>query len=99
MSAFATLLQRCTDVALAAFGQPAVTVNGQPVEAVFDDGFALGTVGIGMAARGPALTLRTSDLTGEPVGQAATVGATAYVVAAHEPDGTGMSVLMLERAA
>jgi len=98
MAAFDTLLQRCAEAALAAFGTPAITVNGQPVEAVFDNGFALGGVGIGMAARGPALTLRTADIAAEPVGQAATVGATAYVVAAHEPDGTGMSVLMLERA-
>jgi hypothetical protein len=32
------------------------------------------------------------------VGQAVSVNAVAYTVAAHEPDGTGVSVLMLERA-
>jgi hypothetical protein len=74
------------------------TVNGQAVRGIFDNGFALGAVGIGMAGTQPTLRLRTADVTADPVGQAVSVNAVAYTVAAHEPDGTGVSVLMLERA-
>ena len=74
------------------------TVNGQAVRGIFDNGFALGAVGIGMAGTQPTLRLRTADVTADPVGQAVSVNAVAYTVAAHEPDGTGMSMLMLERA-
>lgn len=75
------------------------TVAGQAVRGIFDNGFALGSVGVtGIAGAQPALTLPSSVLGGEPVGQAVTINAVAYTVAAHEPDGTGMSRLLLERA-
>jgi hypothetical protein len=74
------------------------TVNGAAVRGIFDNGFALGAVGIGMAGTQPTLRLRTADVAADPVGQAVVVGAVSYTVAAHEPDGTGVSVLMLERA-
>jgi hypothetical protein len=73
-------------------------VNGAAVRGIFDNGFALGSVGIGMAGTQPTLRLRTADVTADPVGQAVSVNAAAYTVVAHEPDGTGVSVLMLERA-
>jgi hypothetical protein len=76
----------------------ACTVNGAAVRGIFDNGFALGAVGIGMAGTQPTLRLRTADVAADPVGQAVVVGAVSYTVAAHEPDGTGVSVLMLERA-
>lgn len=75
------------------------TVAGQAVQAIFDNGYALGSVGVtGIAGAQPALTLPSSVLGVEPVGQAVTINALAYTVAAHEPDGTGMSRLLLERA-
>ena len=79
------------------FAVPA-TVNGAAVRGIFDNGFALGAVGIGMAGTQPTLRLRTADVAADPVGQAVSVNAVAYTVAAHESDGTGVSVLMLERA-
>ena len=75
------------------------TVNGQAVQAIFDNGFALGAVGLaGMAGVQPTLTLPTASVPASPIGVAAVVNATNYLVAAHEPDGTGMSRLLLERA-
>lgn len=94
---FATALDTCNTVTLQALGQM-VTVAGQSVQAVFDNGFSLGSVGIGMAGTQPTLRMLTADLPADPVGQAVVVGAMSYTVAAHEPDGTGISVLMLERA-
>jgi hypothetical protein len=84
---------------LADFGQ-AATLDGVAVRCIFDNGFGVGSVGqLGMATSGPMLTLPTSSVPAYPVGTSAVVSGTTYTVAAHEPDGTGMSVLRLERTA
>lgn len=80
------------------FGQT-VTVGGAAVSAIFDNGYALGSVGpIGMASSQPSLMLASASVPANPVGTAVLVGAANYVVGAHEPDGTGMSRLLLEAA-
>lgn len=82
----------------AGFAQLA-TVGGVEVAVIFDNGYALGNVGmLGMAGSQPSITLKTADVPTNPVGSAVTVNATAYLVAAHEPDGTGLSRLLLESA-
>ena len=78
------------------FGQSA-TVGGVVVSGIFDNGYALGSVGaMGMASSQPTLTLATASVPANPVGTAVVVGGGNYLVGAHEPDGTGMSRLMLE---
>lgn len=73
---------------------------GATVRAIFDNGVTLTPVGaVGMMSTGPSLTLPTADVPANPVGQAVTVAGVAYTVAEHQPDGTGVSVLLLERAA
>lgn len=80
------------------FGAPC-TLAGSSVTAIFDAAFALGSVGpFGMASTQPALTLATANVPANPVGTTAVVGGTSYLVAAHEPDGTGISRLLLEVA-
>lgn len=80
------------------FGVNAI-VAGQAVRGIFDNGFALGDVGMaGLAGTQPVLTVPTASVPASPVGSTAVVNAINYVVAAHEPDGTGMSRLLLERA-
>lgn len=75
------------------------TVNGQAVRGIFDNSFASAEVGlVGMSSSRPMLTLPTASLSADPVGQTAVVGGTSYLVAVHQPDGTGVSTLMLERA-
>lgn len=77
----------------------AVTINGSSVSAIFDNANALGSVGpYGMASTQPTLTLPTTSVPANPVGLSAVVGAVTYLVAAHEPDGTGVSRLLLEAA-
>lgn len=89
---------------LAAFINPAefaqrITLAGVEVAAIFDNAYAQGGVGVlGMAGTQPALTLPTASVPATPEGAAVTVGTTSYLVASHEPDGTGMSVLLLEAA-
>lgn len=81
------------------FGVPA-TLGGTAVVGVFDNGHTLGNVGpFGIASVQPRLTLATSQVPANPVGQACTVAGGAYTVAEHQQDGTGISVLLLEVAA
>jgi hypothetical protein len=76
-----------------------VSVGGVTVFAIFDNGNTQGNVGtLGMASTQPQLTLASTDVPTNPVGAAVLVGAVAYTVAAHEPDGTGLSRLLLEAA-
>ena len=87
---------------ISAFFQPedTATVDGLTVRAIFNNGYALGNVGMfGMASSQPTLTLASADVSTDPVGASVLVGAVAYLVAAHEPDGTGISRLLLEVAA
>lgn len=75
------------------------TVNGTAVRGHFDNAYATGAVGpYGMASTQPILTLPTSDVPASPVGMAVVLGAGSFLVAAHEPDGTGISRLVLESA-
>ena len=77
----------------------AVTINGSSVSAIFDNANALGSVGpYGVASTQPTLTLPTISVPANPVGLSAVVDAVTYLVAAHEPDGTGVSRLLLEAA-
>jgi hypothetical protein len=77
----------------------AATLAGVDVLAIFDNGYAFGNAGLtGMASTQPTLTLATADVPATPVGATAIVNATTYVVVAHEPDGTGVSRLLLEAA-
>ncbi|MCX8017682.1 MAG: hypothetical protein N2690_07280 [Rhodocyclaceae bacterium] len=71
------------------------TLAGQPVVGILDRGYALGDVGmVGMAGTQPVFTCPTPA--GDPAGQVLIVGADSFVVVAHEPDGTGVSRLLLE---
>ncbi len=76
------------------------TIDG--VEGVlvhFHDEYALGDVGqIGMATSQPAIELPTAQVPASPYGKAVTVNAVDYTIAEHRPDGTGISVLLLEAA-
>lgn len=96
---FETLLSRTNAAVLAAFGQQ-VTLNSVAVQADFFNGYALGDVGLsGMATVAPVLVLQTSAVPASPVGMAVVAGGASYLVAVHEPDGYGLSRLVLELAA
>ena len=77
----------------------AATVGGASVAVIFDNASALGSVGpFGMASTQPSITLPTAQVPATPVGTTVVVGGGTYLVAAHEPDGTGISRLLLESA-
>jgi hypothetical protein len=81
------------------FGQSAV-VGGEQVSVIFDNAYEGASVGaMVMAGTQPAITLATADVPANPVGATVTTGGSAYTIAEHRPDGTGMSVCLLETAA
>lgn len=88
---------------IAAFFQAAdfavsATLASLPVVGIFDLAYQLGDVGgTGMASTAPVFTLSTASVPVNPIGLTMVVNAISYTVAAHEPDGTGVSLLMLER--
>lgn len=99
-TAFATAIERLNSAVVSRLSGNAVSLDGVNVDAVFDNGFALGNVGpYGVATTGPRLTLQTASVPADVEGKACVVDSVAYTVAAHEPDGTGISVLRLELAA
>lgn len=76
------------------------TLAGVVVRGIFDNAYVLADVGgAGMACTQPTLTLSTASVPASPVGLPLVVGSAQYLITAHEPDGTGISVLLLEAAA
>ena len=53
----------------------------------------------GMLGTDPTFTCAAADVPGIAAGQAVTINAVAYTVTAVRPDGTGVTVLTLEKAA
>lgn len=98
MNAFAALEASVNHAVMAHLANAAATLNGVEVAGVFDNAYHAGDIGIGMASTQPAFTTLTDNVVGEAVGQLLVVNGIGYYVAAHEPDGTGMSVLLLEVA-
>lgn len=78
----------------------AASLDGVAVKAIFDNNYELGSVGpFGMSGTQPMLTLSTADVPANPIGKSAVVNGVAYAIAVHQPDGTGVSQLLLEVAA
>lgn len=75
------------------FAVPA-TLAGAPVVGIFDNSYADAFGAIAM--RGPIFRLRTVDAASATVGTALVVDGTDYRVTSVQPDGTGVTVLVLE---
>jgi hypothetical protein len=80
---------------LADFGVPA-TLDGQAVRCIFDATTAdpLG----GMPAAQPQVQLPTQYVPSNAIGKLLTLAGADYLVRDHQPDGTGMSQLLLTKA-
>ena len=98
MNAFAALETSVNNAVMAHLSNAVATLNGVQVAGMFDNSYHAGDIGIGMASTQPAFTTLTANVVGEAVGQLLVINGVSYYVAAHEPDGTGMSLLLLEVA-
>lgn len=73
-------------------------LGGAAVCGIFDSAYQLGEAGgAGFATTQPVFTLPTASVPGDPVGLALVYQAVSYTVVGHEPDGTGISLLMLQK--
>lgn len=95
---FASMKGRVNSAVFRRLSNADATIAGSVVRGIFDNAYEPAEVGIGMASSQPAFTLPTSSVVGEAVGQSLVVNGASYLVAAHEPDGTGVSRLLLEAA-
>ena len=98
-TAFEALEARTVTAVFAHLANRTATLNDVSVTGIFDAPGTLGNVGeFGITGTQPIFTLATTSVTTDPVGHALVIGATTYTVVAHEPDGTGISRLILERS-
>ena len=75
------------------------TLNGATVTGIFDSAYLTASVGgFGAASSQPMLTLPSASVPANPVGLSAVINAVTYLVTASEPDGTGLTRLILEAA-
>lgn len=76
-------------------GYITATVSGTPVGVLFSNGYGSA---LGMAGSAPAILAQAADVSGVARGAAVTVDGTAYTVASIEPDGSGHTRLLLDKA-
>lgn len=76
-----------------------MTVGAVEVAVIFDAAYISAMGGV-VDATQPMCLLKTSDVAAQSMvfGTAVTIGGTAYTVRSTQPDGTGLSALMLEVA-
>ncbi len=98
-TAFEALEARTVTAVFAHLANRTATLNAVSVTGIFDAPGTLGSIGeFGITGTQPIYTLATTSVATDPVGKALVIGATTYTVVAHEPDGTGISRLILEKA-
>ncbi len=102
---FAALEHQANAAVMATLTNALASIGGAaPIPVIFDNDYVLAEVGAtGMAATAPAITVPTASVPSPHRGVAVSVqsngGTSAWRIAEHHPDGTGLSVLLLERAA
>lgn len=96
---FTALQTRVNATAIKRLGQ-SVFVDGVNVMGIFENASTYATHSqIGYERTAPTLTVETACVPSPAVGVEVSIGNDDYVVAAHEPDGSGLSRLLLERRA
>lgn len=72
-----------------------VLIGDETVDVIFDNGHA---AGFDIAGTAPTITLPSSSAPSAALGDAVTVGGVSYTIAGPpEPDGTGMTVIRLQK--
>lgn len=72
-------------------------LNGIDVIGIFENAYVASNGGVGMAGSEPIFTLPTVSVPAGPVGLSFVHDGVTYRVAEHQPDGTGVSTLYLEK--
>lgn len=99
-SPFAALETRVNSAVFNRLSNVECVLSGITVSGIFDQAYDVAGAGLsGLSSSTPAFTLPTSAVPASPVGMALAVRGVNYAVAEHQPDGSGLSVLILERTA
>lgn len=81
--------------AVAAFSNCTATVGGVAMNGIFDDAYI---DPLGIAGSQPSLLCKSADVSGAAQGAAVVVNAVSYTVGSIQPDGTGITRLLLQEA-
>jgi hypothetical protein len=99
-SPFAALESRLNSAVFNRLSNVSTTLGGSEVQGIFDNEYDLAGVGLsGMSSSAPAFRLASHLVPANPVGLPLVIGVSNYAVVEHLPDGSGLSVLLLERTA
>jgi len=75
-----------------------IIYNGATIKGIFDNGFlAVSSLEIGVESRGPQCWDKDSDVSGIVQGDTLMINAMVYYVKRIDPDGTGMTLLILSK--
>lgn len=96
---FAQAIAAMNAVIAPMLGNVLVNIGGVDLPCLFSDPSVDTTLlGSGIQASQPTLVLSTQDVPAGIRGTAVVVNGVSYIVAVHQPDGFGLSTLLLERA-
>lgn len=94
---FAALEARLNASAIKRMANARVSLGGADVDVVFDNPSAVSGGGLGMQTTAPTLEMLTAQVPADWEGKTFVHNGTTWAMVEHEPDGTGWSVLVLER--
>lgn len=97
---FAALESRINASVLKHLANVRLTINGgSETGGIFRDPYATADLGIDLSSTAPSVTVDTSAVPSDPIGMPVQiVDGAAFRIADHKPDGTGLTVIVLEKA-
>lgn len=97
MTAFAAFESRVNASVLRHLANARVSIAGAEVDGIFRCPAEIVALGGGVADTRPTVTIASSAVPALPVDTEIAINGVPYIIAAAAPDGTGMTVLLLER--
>ena len=94
---FAALESRVNASVLKHLANVRVLIAGEDVGGIFRNPSQTVQLGMGVAESRPTLSLASSAVPSAPVGTELEIDGVPYIVSAEAPDGTGITVLFVER--
>ena len=99
MLAFAAMEARLNRAVIRNLANASAVLGGVAVIGIFDKAYQVGDVGgSGFATSQPMFSLLSSSVPFNVTGLPMVIGSVTYTVVVSEPDGTGMTQLLLEKA-
>ena len=92
---FANLQLAANSAVLNHLANKQVTVGGTVVPGIFRNMASESQLGAGVASSSPVVTVASSAVMAEPVGQEIMIDAVRYEILTADPDNTGLTVLTL----